>query len=132
MRERPYRIFFIGKITETFDIIVPNYFANFNYVKVKAINFGLDISNGQSKNIGLFCSKHYFDAFYGNGSKYLNNPSEINRFMFNIVPLLNGMKTLYAYLPYQNQYHFYFRDLSDGQIPSDISLVLELEPINFN
>lgn len=132
MREKPYRIIFIGKLGETFDITVPNYFAKFNYVKVKAINFGIDITKDRSTNIGLFCFNHYFDAFYGEGTRYLSSPSEINRFMFNITPLLEGMKPPYAYLPYQNQYKFYFRDLSEGQIPSEISLVLELEPVNFN
>lgn len=132
MREKPYRIIFIGKLGKTFDITVPNYFAKFKYVKVKAINFGIDITKDHSINIGLFCFSHYFDAFYGEGTRYLSSSSEINRFMFNITPLLEGMKPPYAYLPYQNQYKFYFRDLSEGQIPSEISLVLELEPVNFN
>ena len=52
--------------------------------------------------------------------------------MFNVSPLLEGMKSSYAYLPYTNLYSFYFRDLSDAQIPTDITLILELEPINFN
>lgn len=132
MRERPYRICFIGKINDMFDIIVPNYFANFNYVKVKAINFGIDVTNEYSINIGLFCRHHSFDAFYGTGTRFLNNPSEINNYMFNVTPLLEGAKPLYAYLPYTNHYQFYCRDLSDGQIPSGITLILELEPINFN
>ena len=132
MRERPYRIFYVGKISDTFDIIVPNYFANFKYVKVKAINLGLDISYEYSNNIGLFCNYHSFDAFYGTGTHYLNNPSEINEFMFNFSPLLEGMKAPYAYLPYNNLYRFYFKDLSEMQTPSEITLILELEPVNFN
>ncbi len=132
MRERPYRIFYAGKITDTFDVIVPNYFANFKYVKVKAINFGLDITYEYSNNIALFCNEHSFDAFYGRGTQYLQHPSEFNNYMFNITPLLDGMKSPYAYLPYRNQYRFYFKDLSEIQTPSEITLVLELEPINFN
>lgn len=132
MKERPYRIFYVGNISERFDIIVPNYFANFNYVKVKAINFGIDVSKDHSINIGLFCSHHSFDAFYGTGTRFLNNPSEINRYMFNVTPLLEGAKPPYTYLPYDKQYRFYFKDLSEGQIPSGITLILELEPINFN
>lgn len=132
MKERPYRIFFCGGISERFDIIVPNYFANFNYVKVKAINLGLEVTNDYSVNIGLFCRHHNFDAFYGKGTRFLNNPSEINNYMFNVTPLLEGTKPPYAYLPYDKQYSFYFKDLSDGQIPTGITLILELEPINFN
>ena len=132
MRERPYRIFFCGKNTEMFDVIVPNYFAKFKYVKVKAINLGLDNSYDYSKNIALFCRHHTFDAIYGRGTHYLQNPSEFNDYMFNVSPLLEGTKSLYAYLPYTNLYSFYFRDLSDAQIPTDITLILELEPINFN
>lgn len=132
MRERPYRVCFAGRIGETFNIIVPNYFANFNYVKVKVINLGIDVPPDNSTNIGLFCFDHYFDAFYGDGTKFLKNPSEINRFMFNIIPLVNGVKSQYAYLPYRKQYTFYFRDLSAGQIPTELTLILELEPVNFN
>ena len=132
MRERPYRIFYAGRIDQSFDVIVPNYFANFKYVKVKAINLGLDITYDYSNNIGLFCTAHTFDAFYGTGTRYLSNPMEMNNFMFNITPLIEGMKSPYAYLPYENQYRFFFKDLSETQTPSDITLILELEPINFN
>ena len=133
MRERPYRILICGRDNEQFDVIVPNYFANYNYVKVKGINVGISSIEKEPNIIGLFCNDHCYNATYGNGMVQLHK-DEFNYFMFNIISLLNGSKSVYTYLPYRNKYSFYLSNLSEdpwGSV-SDLTLILELEPINFN
>ena len=130
MKERPYRILFCGKDRESFDILLPNYFANYKYVKVKCINAGVD-SIDYTCNIGLFCNDHYYDAYYGEGITLLERP-EFNPFMFNISTVINGSKSVYAYLPYRDRYRFYMRNLTNNPVRTELSLILELEPINFN
>lgn len=130
MKERPYRILYCGKDMEIFDIFLPNYFANYKYVKVKCINAGVDDYDYIS-NVGLFCNDHYYDAFYGNGTSLLERP-EFNRFMFNIANVINGSKAVYAYLPYKDRYTFYTKNLTTNPGRTQLTLILELEPINFN
>lgn len=115
---------------EYFDILLPNYFANYKYVKVKCINAGVD-SFDYIYNIGLFCNNHCYDAFYGNGITFLERP-EFNSFMFNISTVINGSKSVYAYLPYSGRYTFYTKNLTNNPGRTELSLILELEPINFN
>lgn len=130
MREKPYRILFCGQDNEQFDVVVPNYFANYKYVKVKCVNAGYD-SNKNIYNIGLFCQDHCYNATYGFGINYLES-SEFDSFMFNFGPLVNGSKSVYAYLPYRNLYTFYTKNLTIDPGRTDLTLILELEPINFN
>ena len=130
MKERPYRILFCGKDREHFDILLPNYFANYKYVKVKCINVGIDDPEYIS-NVGLFCNDHCYDGTYGNGISFLERP-EFDSFMFNITTVLNGSKSVYAYLPYRDRYTFYAKNLTVAPGRTEISLILELEPINFN
>ena len=130
MKEKPYRILFCGKDREIFDIFLPNYFANYKYVKVKCINAGVD-SIDYCCNIGLFCSDHCYDAYYGQGISFLER-AEFNRFMFNISTVINGSKSVYAYLHYRDRYTFYAKNLTNNPGDTELSLILELEPINFN
>ena len=130
MKERPYRILFCGKDRENFDIFLPNYFANYKYVKVKCINAGVDLVD-YTCNIGLFCKEHYYDVVYGEGITLLEQP-EFNPFMFNIASVINGSKSVYAYLPYRDRYSFYTKNLTNIPGRMEILLILELEPINFN
>lgn len=115
---------------EMFDILLPNYFANYKYVKVKCINAGVD-SLDYVCNIGLFCSDHSYDATYGNGISLLER-SEFDPFMFNIANVINGSKPVYAYLPYSGRYKFYTKNLTTNPGRMQLTLILELEPINFN
>ena len=130
MKERPYRILFCGKDRDHFDILLPNYFANYNYVKVKCINAGVD-SIDYTCNIGLFCNNHCYDATYGEGISFLERP-EFDSFMFNMSTVINGSKSVYAYLPYRDRYTFCTRNLTSNPGRTELSLILELEPINFN
>lgn len=130
MKERPYRILYCGLDARLFRINVPNYFANYKYVKVKCINAGVD-SLEYVSNIGLFCNEHYYDATDGEGIQFLP-PSEFDTFMFNIAPLINGSKSVYAYLPYRNEYIFFARNLTENPGRTQLTIILELEPINFN
>lgn len=130
MRERPYRVLYCGKDMETFDILLPNYFANYKYVKVKCINAGVD-SADYIFNIGLFCNDHCYDATYGRGTDLLPS-QEFDPFMFNISTVINGAKSVYAYLPYRGRYTFYTKNLTNNPGRTYISITLELEPINFN
>ena len=130
MKEKTYRILYCGHDTEWFDIIVPNYFANYKYVKVKCVNAGVD-SLDYISNIGLFCNEHCYDATYGEGVTFLQ-PSEYESFMFNLAPLINGSKSVYAYLPYRNIYRFYAKNLTENTGRTELTITLELEPINFN
>ena len=130
MKERPYRILFCGRDMENFDIFLPNYFANYKYVKVKCINAGVDTID-YTCNIGLFCDDHYYDATYGQGISLLEVP-EFNQFMFNMATVINGSKSVYAYLPYRDRYRFHTKNLTNNPGRTEISLILELEPINFN
>ena len=130
MKEKPYRILYCGHDAEWFDIIVPNYFANYKYVKVKCVNAGVD-SLDYISNIGLFCNEHCYDATYGGGVTFLQ-PSEYESFMFNLAPLINGSKSVYAYLPYRNIYRFYAKNLTENAGRTELTITLELEPINFN
>ena len=130
MKERPYRILFCGKDMDPFVILLPNYFANYKYVKVKCINAGID-SMDYVCNIGLFCSDHCFDAKYGKGITFLDN-IEFDQFMFNISTVINGSKSIYAYLPYRDKYTFFARNLTETPGRTDLTLILEFEPINFN
>ena len=115
---------------EMFDILLPNYFANYKYVKVKCINAGVDEYDYIS-NVGLFCRNHFYDATYGGGTSLLERP-EFNYFMFNFANVINGSKSVYAYLPYSNRYTFYTKNLSVNPGRTQLTLILELEPINFN
>ena len=115
---------------EIFDIYLPNYFANYKYVKVKCINAGVD-SIEYCSNIGLFCDDHYYDAFYGKGITLLEVP-EFNPFLFNIATVINGSKSVYAYLPYKDRYRFHTKNLTNNPGRTELTLILELEPINFN
>ena len=130
MKERPYRILYCGKDMEMFDILLPNYFANYKYVKVKCINAGVDEYDYIS-NVGLFCRNHFYDATYGGGTSLLERP-EFNYFMFNFANVINGSKSVYAYLPYSNRYTFYTKNLTVNPGRTQLTLILELEPINFN
>ena len=132
MKEKPYRIFICGSDSEIFNVIVPNYFANYKYVKVKAINAGIDTNDNLPNNIGLFCKDHSYNATYGNGIYYLNLKEDFNYFMFNISPIVNGSKSVYSYLPYRNTYSFFMKNLTAERTPVELTLILELEPINFN
>ena len=123
MKEKPYRIFYWGKIDQNFEVLVPNSFANHQYVKVKAISVGMDLL---LYNICLFCDQHSHDAIYGNGKH------DFNKCMFNLSSLVYGKESSYAYLPYRNKYTFSIKDLSDSYNSMSVSLILELEPINFN
>ena len=131
MKERPYRILYCGRDAQTFTVNIPNYFANYKYVKVKCVNAGIDANDGFIYNLGLFCNEHYYDAKYGKGINYLDN-REFDSFMFNISPLLNGSKSVYAYLPYRSSYIFYTKNLTVDPGRMDLTLTLELEPVNFN
>lgn len=115
---------------EEFDILLPNYFANYKYVKVKCINAGLD-DYSYISNVGLFCRSHFYDATYGNGISLLEGP-EFNPFMFNITTVINGSKSVYTYLPYSARYTFYTKNLTTNPGRTQLTLILELEPINFN
>lgn len=130
MKERPYRFLYCGKDMEPFDIVVPNYFANYKYVKVKCINAGVD-STDFTCNIGLFCNEHCYDATYGRGMSFLQ-PPEFEQFMFNVAPVINGSKSVYAYLPYRGRYTFYARNLTNNPGRTELTITIELEPINFN
>ena len=130
MKERPYRILYCGKDTELFDVFLPNYFANYKYVKVKCINAGVDDYDYIS-NVGLFCMEHYYDAFYGQGISTLQR-AEFNPFMFNITAVINGSKSVYTYLPYRDTYSFYAKNLTTNTGNTELTLILEFEPINFN
>ena len=130
MKERPYRILYCGRDTEIFDIIVPNYFANYKYVKVKCINAGVD-SMDYICNVGVFCYDHYYDRTYGGGISFLQ-PPEFEQFMFNIAPVINGSKSVYTYLPYRERYRFFTKNLSNNPGRTELTITLELEPINFN
>ena len=123
MKEKPYRIFCWEVTNQNFEVLVPNSFANYQYVKVKAISVGMDLL---SYNIYLFCDQHSHDATYGNG-KY-----DFNKCMFNLSSLVYGKESSYAYLPYRNKYTFLIKDLSNSFNTMSVSLILELEPINFN
>lgn len=130
MKEKPYRILFCGRDMEIFDILLPNYFANYKYVKVKCINAGVD-SLDYVFNIGLFCRDHCYDATYGRGIG--NLPSqEFDSFMFNVSTIINGSKSAYAYLPYRDRYTFYAKNLTSNPGVTDLTIILELEPIIFN
>lgn len=115
---------------EMFDIILPNYFANYKYVKVKCINAGVD-SFDYTFNVGLFCNDHCYDATYGKGISLLER-QEFDPFMFNISTLINGSKSVYAYLPYRGRYTFYTKNLTANPGRTDLTIIIELEPINFN
>ena len=115
---------------EMFDITLPNYFANYKYVKVKCINAGVD-SLDYTFNIGLFCNDHCYDVTYGTGISFLEVP-EFDSFMFNISTLINGSKSVYAYLPYRGRYTFYTKNLTSNPGRTELTIILELEPINFN
>ena len=115
---------------EPFDILLPNYFANYKYVKVKCVNAGLDDPQFIS-NVGLFCRDHCYDALYGKGISLLER-AEFNPFMFNISTVVNGSKSVYAYLPYRNIYRFYAKNLTENTGRTELTITLELEPINFN
>ena len=123
MKEKPYRIIYWGKTDQNFEVLVPNSFANHQYVKVKAISVGMDLLR---YNICLFCDQHSHDAIYGNGIH------DFNKCMFNLSSLVYGKESSYAYLPYRNKYTFSIKDLSDSFNSMSVSLILELEPINFN
>ena len=130
MKERPYRILYCGKDMDVFDIFLPNYFANYKYVKVKCINVGVDEAEYIS-NIGLFCRDHCYEATYGNGISFLDR-AEFDSFMFNIMTVTNGSKPVYAYLPYKDRYSFYAKNLTVTPGRTLLTIILELEPVNFN
>ena len=123
MKEKPYRIFCWEVTDQNFEVLVPNSFSNYQYVKVKAISVGMDLL---SYNIYLFCDQHSHDAIYGNGIY------DFNKCMFSLSSLVYGKESSYAYLPYRNKYTFSIKDLSGGLTTMSVSLILELEPINFN
>ena len=132
MKEKPYRIFYCGDDRSEFDVLVPNYFANYKYVKIKGINAGIDTYENLPNNIGLFCDEHSYNATYGDGICFLNLREDFNYFMFNVTPLLNGSKSVCTYLPYRNKYRFYFKNLSADPTATEMTLIFELEPVNFN
>lgn len=130
MKERPFRILFCGKDMETFDITLPNYFANYKYVKVKCINAGVDTMD-YICNIGVFCNHHCYDVTFGRGIDFLK-PPEFDTFMFNVAPVINGSKSVYAYLPYIGRYTFHTKNLTNNPGRTNLTITLEFEPINFN
>lgn len=129
MKDKPYRIFYCGTTDQNFEVIIPNSFANYQYVKVKAVSVGMDML---PYNICLFCDQHYHDAIYGDGIYEFTDKTEFNKCMFNLSSLVYGKESSYAYLPYRNKYTFLIKDISGGYNSMGVSLVLELEPINFN
>lgn len=129
MKDKPYRIFYCGITDQSFEILVPNSFANYQYVKVKAISVGMDML---PYNVYLLCDQHYHDAIYGDGIYDFNDKTEFNKCMFNLSSLVYGKESSYAYLPYRNKYTFSFKDISGEYNSMGITLILELEPINFN
>ena len=130
MKERPYRVLYCGKDMEMFGISLPNYFANYKYVKVKCVNAGVD-DYDYITNVGLFCRDHCYDATYGKGITLLESP-EFDPFMFNVTNVINGSKSVCAYLPYRGGYTFYTKNLTTNPGRTQLTLILEFEPINFN